>query len=201
MEFRHVRLQAPAHLLPELREFYERLGTGGTDLEFAAGEGEPFYHFAFLASEDRFEEARASADLLAEPETGDVVFDFTNWDARGLYFHDPAGNIVELVTHEGLSEDGLSELGLVGDTHAMAAELRNGLGLEIWSGTLDDPERLAFVGEQGRTLILARPGRGWFPTGRPAERHPVEAELSGPADGEVELEGGLYRLASRRLQA
>jgi hypothetical protein len=192
-----VRLQAPAHLLPELAEFYERLGTGGTELEFAAGEGEPFYHFAFLASEERFEEARASRDLLAEPETGDVVFDFTNWDARGLYFHDPAGNIVELVTHEGLSEDGLSELGLVGEPHAMAAGLREGLGLEVWSGTLDDPERLAFVGERGRTLILARPGRGWFPTGRPAVPYAVEAELTGPPSGEVELEGGLYRISRR----
>ena len=57
------------------------------------------------------------------------------------------------------------------------------------------------IGERGRTLILAPPGRGWMPTGRPAERHPVEAELSGTVDGEVELEGGLYRVGCRRLQA
>ena len=82
----------------------------------------------------------------------------------------------------------------------MAAELRQ-VGLELWDGTLEEEGSLAFVGERGRTFILAPAGRGWMPTGRPAERHPVEAEILGAADGEVELEGGLYRIACRRLQA
>jgi hypothetical protein len=60
---------------------------------------------------------------------------------------------------------------------------------------------LAFVGERGRTLILAPPGRGWMPTGKPAERHPVEAELVGPSEGQVELEDGFYRLVFSRRQA
>ena len=163
-----MRLAAPAHLLSDLHAFYEGIDTGETELEFVAGEGEgePFYHFAFLAPPERFDELAGSSK----------VFDFDFWDARAFYFDDPAGNIVEIVAHQGIDELGLSELGLVGDTRAMAAEL-------------------------GRTLILAPPGRGWMPTGRPAERHPVDAELLGPADGEVELEGGLYRLGFRRRQA
>lgn len=181
-----MRLKAAAHLLPELREFYDRIETGETELEFAPGEGEPFYHFAFLAPSDRFDELAASNE----------VFDFDNWDARAFYFDDPAGNIVEIVAHRGIDEFGLSELGLVGDTRAMATELQK-LGLELWDGTLEEEGRLAFVGERGRTLILAPPARGWMPTGRPAERHPVEAELSGPPAGEVELEGGLYRISRR----
>jgi hypothetical protein len=88
----------------------------------------------------------------------------------------------------------MSELGLVGDTMAMADELR-ALRLELWDGTLDEPGRLAFLGERGRTLILAPQGRGWMPTGRPAERHPLEAELSGVTRGSVELEAGLYRIS------
>ena len=181
-----MRLRAPAHLLPDLREFYDRLETGETDLEFAAGDGEPFYHFAFLAPWERFDE------LAVDEE----VFDFPAWDARAFYFHDPAGNIVELIAHNGLEGPlGLSELGLVGDTRAMASELQK-VGLELWDGTLDEPERLAFVGERGRTLILAPPGRGWMPTGRPSEPHPVEAELSGGRPGEVELEDGRYRISA-----
>jgi catechol 2,3-dioxygenase-like lactoylglutathione lyase family enzyme len=177
-----VRLRAPAHLLPELREFYDGIETGETELEFEAGEGEPFYHFAFLAPWERFDELAA----------GTEVFDFDNWDAKAFYFQDPAGNIVELIAHRGLEgPPGLSELGLVGDTRAMANGL-HGLGLEVWDGTLDEPGRLAFVGERGRTLILAPEGRGWMPTGQPSERHPVEAELSGATPGEVELEDGLY---------
>ena len=192
-----MRLRAPAHLLDELRVFYERIHTGETELEFAAGEGEPFYHFAFLAPPSRFDELLASTDgLLPYPETGEVLFDFDNWDAKAFYFHDPAGNIVEVIAHQELDETGLSELGLVGDTRAMAAELQK-LGLELWDGTLDEEGQLAFVGEKGKTLILAPPGRGWLPTGRPAERHPVEAELTGSSAGEVELEGGLYRISRR----
>jgi hypothetical protein len=114
-------------LLPELREFYERIDTGETELEFEPGEGGPFYHFAFLAPPDRF-------DVLAGSSR---VYDFDDWDARAFYFDDPAGNIVEIVAHDGIDEFGLSELGLVGETRAMAAELEK-VGLELWDGTLEE---------------------------------------------------------------
>jgi hypothetical protein len=186
MRFRRVRLRAPAHLLAELREFYERIDTDETELEFVAGGGEPFYHFAFLAPPEGLDELAA----------GREVVDFPDWNARAFYFHDPAGNIVELVAHRGLEGPlGLSELGLVGDRRAMAAGLER-LGLELWDGTLEEEGRLAFVGERGRTIILAPTGRGWMPTGRPAERHPAEAEITGATAGEVELEDGLYRITS-----
>ena len=127
-------------------------------------------------------------------------------DAQACYFLDPAGNIVELVAHRGIAESGtqgefradelvgLSELGLVGDPPAMAARLAE-LGLDVWDGTVDEPGALAFVGEQARTLILAPPGRGWLPTGRPAEPHPVDVVVSGSPERKVELEGGRYRIS------
>ena len=192
MRFERVRLRAPERLLPGLQEFYARLGTGETELEFAAGDGEPFYHFAFLVPPDRFDGLLASTPSpLSDRETGEVVFEFEAWDARAFYFHDPAGNIVEVIALEGIEEEGLSELGLVGEPKALAAPLRD-LGLELWDGTLDEEGRLAFLGERGRTLILAPEGRGWLPTGRPAEPHRVEAVVSGPPSGRVELANGLY---------
>ncbi|HJQ75410.1 MAG TPA: hypothetical protein VJ814_11000, partial [Gaiellaceae bacterium] len=134
--------------------------------------------------------ARARVELLGD------VFASDDWDSRAVYFHDPAGNIVELIALEGLEGPlGLSELGLVGDTTAMADGLRP-LGLELWDGTLDEPGRLAFLGERGHTLILAPQARGWMPTGRPAERHPLEAVIAGATPGDVELEDGLYRITS-----
>jgi hypothetical protein len=183
MRFVEVTLAAPAGLLPELERFYEGM-TGETALRFAAGDGEPFYHFALLVPGDRFDAAHAWADERFELIGG--VFEFENWDARAVYFLDPAGNIVELIAHHGLVENGregafgaeeivgFSELGLVGDRAERLAEL----DLPLWSGTIDDPELLAFVGEKGRTLILAEEGRGWLPTGRPAKIHPVEFELA-----------------------
>ncbi len=93
---------------------------------------------------------------------------------------------------------GLSELGLVGDRPAIAHRLEAVLGLELWDGTLAEPTRLAFVGQRARTLILAPPGRGWVPTGRAAEAHPVDAVLAGRRDAQLELAEGdvRYRLRS-----
>jgi hypothetical protein len=138
--------------------------------------------------------------LLPDPESGELVFEFENWSARACYFHDPAGNIVELIAHRGIGETGahgrfagdellgFSELGLVGDTATMAAELERLLGLRLWAGSVEADGRLGFVGEQARTLILSPAGRGWLPTGRPAEPHPVQVVLSGPEEREVMIE-------------
>jgi len=220
-EFLSVLLDAPASLLPELTEFYAghlelrlaqpgdgglALAVGETVLEFRPAGGSPFYHFALLVPGDRFEAAcewaRERVELLPDPETGDVVFDFTNWGAQAVYFHDPAGSIVELIAHRGIGEAGasgaftaaellgLSEVGVVCDPPAAAETLRRELGLELWDGTVAGEARLAFVGEKARTLILCRAGRPWLPTGRPAEAHPVEVVLAGGPEGDVLLDGG-----------
>ena len=221
MDFLHVRLSAPVGSLSALTTFYsETLGIeqadettfaiAATRLEFVASPGGPFYHFAFLAPGNRFDEAlewiRERTELLPYKDTGEVVFDFSNWEALACYFHDPVGNIVELIAHRGVGDTsaqgpftaaellGFSELGLVGEREPMADLLARRLGLELWDGTVDEPGDLAFVGEKARTLILCPPRRGWLPTGRPAEPHPVEAVLSGSPGGEVLLEDSRYRV-------
>jgi hypothetical protein len=196
IDFVQVRLQATADAVPALADFYADFRPGP---EFAPAEGKPFYHFAFLVPGDRFEAAFAWARgryELYPRQDGELVFDFSFWDALACYFSDPAGNIVELIAHRGLGESGrtgpfspgellgISEVGLVGDVPAMACDLE-GIGLRVWSGTADDPGSLAFVGEKARTLILCPVGRGWLPTDVRAEPHPVEAVLSGGRAGEV----------------
>jgi hypothetical protein len=229
MRFAEVTLAAPL----DLRDFYggelgltldgDAIVVGETRLRFNAEEGGAFYHFALLVPGDRFDAALAWAKERVEL-LGDV-FDFEAWDARAVYFHDPAGsigvgstepsesagagfagagagNIVELIAHHGLEENsrsgrfaaeelvGFSELGLVGDQPLLLQQLE-AVGLELWDGTIEEPDRLAFVGERGRTFILAPSGRGWLPTGRPAEPHPVEAR--------VELDGDYSSVFTRRL--
>ena len=192
MRLAEVTLAGP----PELAAFYrEVLGLplngaairiGETLLRFEAADEGAFYHFALLVPGDRFDAAHAWARERVEI-LGDV-FDAEAWDARAVYFHDPAGNIVELIAHRGLEENGrsdgftadelvgFSELGIVGDPPKLLSRLETA-DLQLWDGTVDDPGGLAFVGEQGRTLILAPTGRGWMPTSRPAEPHPVELVL------------------------
>lgn len=214
-------LRVPDSALADVAVFYEaRLGlvtvasrdggvafrVGETLLAFVPGPGLPFYHVAVLVPGDRFvamlDWLRPRVELLPDVAAGQTVFEFPNWDARACYFHDPAGNIVELIAHRGRSESGavgafdaaelvgVSELGLVGDPPTLAEKFRDELGLETWDGTVEGEGRLAFVGEQARTLILCRQGRPWLPTGRPAEQHPVEVVLGGEPRGRVVLESG-----------
>ena len=212
MRFDRVRLRAPAGSTSALQDFYEeRLSlepqeagwkVGETELVFVPGPGEPFYHFALLVPGNRFGAAfewiGERVELLRDPASGEVVFDFDNWDALACYFHDPAGNIVELIAHRGIDESekdgpftapelvGLSELGLVGDKRELAMAL-HAIGVEQWDGTTEEPERLAFLGEKARTLILSPAGRGWLPTGRPAEAHPAEVDVEAPVSGVVHI--------------
>ena len=176
---------------------------GGDVLELVATpEGaDPFHHFALLVPGDRFDAACTWLGARVEPlarDDGGTVFAFDFWDAQAVYFHDPAGNIVELIAHAGMAERsgaagdfsaaelaGLSEVGIVvDDTTAAVAALEHDLGLEFWSG---DAAQLAFVGAKAHTLILAPPGRGWLPTGRPAEPHAATVTLTGGTAGAVVL--------------
>jgi catechol 2,3-dioxygenase-like lactoylglutathione lyase family enzyme len=176
---------------------------GHTILEFArAPEDEPFYHFALRVPRNRFAAARAwlaeRAEILGDDH-------FENWNAKACYFDDPAGNIVELIAHGDLPEEGpdgpfagtellaVCELGLVGpDTKAMAAVL-DPLGVRLSDGSLE-PGRLAFMGDREGVLILCPEGRGWMPTGRSAEPHPVEATVVGSRPAEVVLPGTQHRI-------
>ncbi|HEU5243598.1 MAG TPA: hypothetical protein VFU33_04285 [Gaiellaceae bacterium] len=203
MRFAEVTLAGP----PELASFYRdelelpvdagAIRIGETRLRFRDEDDGAFYHFAFLIPGDRFASALAWAEQRVELLTdrdGTPVFVGDVWESSAVYFHDPAGNIGELIAHHGLEENGrtedfaadelvgLSELGLVGDRRELLRRLE-ALDLGMFRGTVDEPDRLAFAGERGRTFILAPPGRGWIPTGRPAEPHPVEAliETAQPA--------------------
>jgi catechol 2,3-dioxygenase-like lactoylglutathione lyase family enzyme len=218
MDLQIVRaeLAAPRDGLDTLARFYAgalaldcrqerdalRVTVGPAELVLVAGDGAPFHHFALLVPGDRFDAAR---DWLAAatPLLDTRPFDF--WDAQAAYVHDPAGNIVELIAHRGEAENrvtgpfagaelaGISEVGIVGPGLASAAAaLEDELGLPLWSGSVDDDATgLGFVGRKAHTLILAGPGRGWLPTGRPAEVHPVAVTIAGgERAGEVVLPGG-----------
>jgi catechol 2,3-dioxygenase-like lactoylglutathione lyase family enzyme len=189
------------------------VGVAGARLTFTGSAAQPFHHFALLAPGNRFEAGHAwlaeRVELLPARETSNTVFPFDFWDALACYFHDPAGNIVELIAHRGLGEApdaradfrgsellGISEIGLVtADPAGAARVLRDDLGLELWSGAVPtDASGLGFVGRKAHTLILSMPGRGWMPTGRPAEPHRVDVTLSGAPARAATLPGTPHRV-------
>lgn len=181
---------------------------GDARLELVAGEGRPFYHVAFLVARRRFDAAHAwlgeRAEVLPNARTGETVFEFDFWNARACYCHDPAGSILELIGHEeadagpdgaepfsGAELQGVSEVGVVTpEPFAALQALERGLGLALWSGTVvPDGPSFGFVGRKAHTLIVCPPDRGWLPTGRPAEVHPVEVAIAGAGPGEARLPG------------
>jgi hypothetical protein len=185
---------------------------GSTVIEFEpVTSGRPFYHFALRVPRNRFAAARdwlaSRTELLPDRGTGERTFRFEAWNAEACYALDPGDNIVELIAHHKLPEEspedgpfgagellGVCELGLIGpDTRAMAAALEP-LGIGLWDGTLDELGRLAFMGGRDGVLILSRPGRGWMPTGRPAEMHPVDVVVAGPGAAELTLPGTPHRV-------
>ena len=209
MKILRIRLQTGADSLDALARFYGglpfRAGDTVVDFEPVAG-ARPFYHFAFRVPRNRSDAARewlaARAGLVPDRETVETTFEFDFWNAQACYALDPGENIVELIAHRELADEspvegpfdaaellGVGEVGLVGpDRRAMAAVLQP-IGIELWSGTLDEPGGLAFMGGRDGVLILSEPDRGWIPTGRPAEIWPVEVAVAGRRDAELTLPG------------
>ncbi len=208
MKIASLELQAPARRLEALRSFYAgslgleaiesdagglALRAGDGELRFHAAGGSPFYHFAVLVPDGRFDAARRWVEAVTEPlelRDGGTVIDFSDWDARALYFEDPAGNIVEIICHAGIAVSargpeepfaarelaGISEAALVaGDPAAKADAIEAETGIGVWDGNAE--AGILFSGERGRTLVISRTGRGLMPTHRPGEEHPAVVTL------------------------
>ena len=207
MRIVRLELGAPAGRLDALRSFYGHelgfaigeldtgfaLRVGGAELVFRAAGGEPFHHFALLVPDGRFDAAVRWLETGVEAlrgRDGNTVFDFSAWEARALYFHDPAGNIVELIEHAGLAANGrppdddfapgelagISEAALIAaDPAARAEQIAAGTGVPVWDG--DESAGILFAGERGHTLVISRTGRGLMPTRRPGEEHPLAVTI------------------------
>lgn len=167
------------------------------------------YHFAFNIPEDRFEEhyewARRTTGLLANRQ-GQMAFPSPDWNSDGLYFRDPAGNILEFIARHGLKETSgqgagapcilsVSEIGVATeDVRALVDELSK-IGLEPYSG---QSEEFTAVGDAYGLLIVVKRGRIWMPdSGVPAELLPVSV-LMGVNGGHFQIRGVPYTIRGVR---
>ena len=188
-------LAATVRFYNELLELPRALSTGSraaftvgySSLRFrlAAPTTGPFYHLAFSLAANHLRAAHdwvaARVPLLPGP-AGDTLVDFPNWNAQAFYFHDATGNILECIarspglvsspaTFNSTALTGICEMGLaVPDVAATAALLHQTYDVPYYSPGPRLPHFTPLGDDQG-LFILSAVGRGWLPTGRPAEQH------------------------------
>ena len=177
------------------------ISCGTTRLIFSAATGgkAPFYHFAINIPHGSIEAAAAwmqdKAELLYMEDYKNVIAEFVNWNARSLYFLDPAGNIVELIARQAIGAVyvepfssaqflGVSEAGIVVQKEAIESFTKNCLeqyGLDYFARQKPFPFFKA-VGDDEGLLIIVAEGRHWYPTSIPSELSPMHIVFN--LDGE-----------------
>lgn len=183
---------------------------GATTLAFRAApqtgamaDGIPTYHFAFNIPSDQIESAcRWLGDRVPvlRADDGRPIVRFESWNASAVYFHDPAGNIVEFIARHDLAHRsdgdfrvggvlGVSEIGIAIPeslgVRAAAQELTRTLGLQPYRPIGDD---FAAMGTEHGLLILVRAGRPWFMSpGHNARVQPTTIQLAGDMDERCHL--------------
>lgn len=207
MEIKLIVLQTKH--LPQMKTFYTdtlgfdlvkeaedsfRIAVGTGEMEFTtkAAEDDPYYHFAFNLPANKFYEAKSwikeKVNLLVEDGADEA--DFAHLPAHALYFYDPSGNIVELISRHGTADESsepfsvnsivnISEIGLIVEDAIAAGERLNELGLNERDGHPISRQFLNFMGEKenGVFIILAQPGRRWIFSDKLSAIYPLEITL------------------------
>ena len=210
MILREIRLLA--RHLPELCVFYNdvlelpviysgektiSITTGKSRLIFTEikGDQNPFYHFAFNIPYDKFNEAfqwiQRRAELLWLDDYKSYVADFVNWNAKSVYFLDPAGNILELIARFDLNDiakesfsskqfRNISEIGFVfpGEIFDKKIEdLLNNYQIEYFSKQPPLPHFRA-IGDNEGLFIAVTENRNWFSTKLASGIFPIEVSFT-----------------------
>lgn len=186
--------------LPGTERFYSRtlgfpvLEKTTEHISFAAGystltfhfseQPQPQYHFAFNIPHNQLDEAIAwsvGKFELIPVEEAQPIADFSNWNAKAVYFFDNNNNIVEFIARFGLenasanafsgtSIECISEIGVVANEPLqLAARLKEENGLSCFSrGPVTD--HFVPVGTDEGLLIIVATSRNWYPTNIPAQQ-------------------------------
>ena len=166
-------------LSPSANEILIRCGKSDLLFHQTGGHQNPYYHLAFNVPSNQFEsaygwlESRTKLNWL--PEYNGFVAEFVNWNARSVYFEDPAGNILELICRRDVSDNAsenfssrqircISEVGIVlpADDFANQANiLKSKYDLPYFD---KQPPLSTFqaLGDDEGLFILVPEGRIWF---------------------------------------
>ncbi|MEP6683031.1 MAG: hypothetical protein ABJA35_07220 [Parafilimonas sp.] len=159
------------------------INAGKTTLIFKQtnNEEQPFYHFAFNIPSNKIEEAlqwlKNKVEVLWIEDYKSHIAEFTNWNARSVYFFDTAGNIVELIARFDLHDEvdepfspqhirNVSEIGIVFNADQFDTrvnEMMQQYQLEYFS---KQPPLKHFraIGDDEGLFIVVPEHRNWYPT-------------------------------------
>jgi len=169
------------------------------------GDGDdPLYHIAFTIPRNKLATAKewlaTRTPLLARG--GQDEFGSEAWDARQVYFRDPAGNIMELIARQTIPNDApgafgpddllcVSEIGLpVDDVPTRATALMATLGIAPYK---EHSDAFAPLGDDQGLFIVVAVGRPWQPTDDAyAAAAPMRVVVSGTSVGACHMPGLPY---------
>ncbi|MDT0675916.1 VOC family protein [Autumnicola musiva] len=152
-----------------------KLQLGYSVLRFVKKPGATPYHIAFHIQDKQENEAlewlRERVEIQKSGE--DEIVDFSNWDAKSVYFYDKDSNILEFISRRSLNSSidapfsaekitGISEIGLATTNIKEKYHfLQRNCGLEIFDGSL---EKFCAIGEpQGLIITIDENQKDWFP--------------------------------------
>jgi hypothetical protein len=150
----------------------------------------PFYHFAFNIPSNKIEEAfqwlKDKVELLWIEEYKNYIAEFTNWNARSVYFIDPAGNIVELIARFDLRDEvdesfssshirNVSEIGIVFESEQFDASINKVMQKYQLEYFFKQPPFKHFraIGDDEGLFIIVPDNRNWYPTTIPSKVFPL----------------------------
>lgn len=161
---------------------------GTSQLSFQSSPTQAYYHFAINIPAGQIQQAYDffKSKLTFLPYQGKDIVEFPHWQARALYFLDPAGNIVELIARDAIAgtivgDDptflSISEIGCpTEDVATYVEQLQTEFSLPHYDG---DRERFSAIGDpEGLLIILIAGEKNWLPTEIPALAFPFELEFS-----------------------
>jgi catechol 2,3-dioxygenase-like lactoylglutathione lyase family enzyme len=200
MIFREVQLQS--HDLDATQYFYNGMlqfpislqsnssigfQVGHTQLIFSHTDINAIYHFAFKIPSHLFslsyEWVKQRIEVLPFSEETEIA-DFSNWNAKAFYFHDPNGNILEFISHfdstlhkdeafASTAIEGINEIGIpVKSVRQSCEDFKSTFNIPYFhkGPCMED---FSVMGDENGMLIVTREQRGWLPTLEPAVKHPI----------------------------
>jgi hypothetical protein len=191
-EFYSSILELPVQVMNEEQILIK---VGATDLIFSeTTTGEPFYHFAINIPSNKIEEAKAwlnkKVKLMWIEDYNSDIADFVNWHAKSVYFYDPAGNILELISRFDLNNKSrrsfssqqflsISEVGVVfkqDEFDQRSEELKNGYSLHYFSKQ-PPLQQFRAIGDDEGLFVVVPENRNWYPTDKPSGIFPIAVEF------------------------